>query len=61
MNSLRDWLASIGLDQYAQIFEQNDLELDVLGELSDEELKELGVSLGHRKRLQKSLRGTTSP
>lgn len=56
MSSLRHWLEAIGLDQYADTFEKNDVELDVLGDLSDDELKELGVSLGHRKRLQRSLR-----
>jgi class 3 adenylate cyclase/tetratricopeptide (TPR) repeat protein len=61
MSSLRAWLESIGLHQYAEVFEQNDLELDVLGDLSDDELKELGVSLGHRKRLQRSLRERSLP
>jgi class 3 adenylate cyclase/tetratricopeptide (TPR) repeat protein len=61
MSSIRDWLEVIGLDQYAEIFEQNNVDLDVLGELSDGEFKELGVNLGDRKRLQRALRDLGSP
>ena len=56
MKDLRHWLAGIGLEQYAGVFAENDIELDVLDELSEEDLKELGLSLGHRKRLLKALR-----
>ncbi|MBV8455585.1 MAG: hypothetical protein JO122_03095 [Acetobacteraceae bacterium] len=46
------WLASLGLGQYAQAFAENDIDWALLAELSDTDLKELGVvSLGHRKRL----------
>ena len=61
MSSLRAWLQSIGLDKYAKTFEQHDLDLDVLAELNDDEFKELGVSLGDRKRLHKSLRDHDAP
>ena len=44
---LRPWLAEIGLEQYAEIFAANDIDLDVLPELSDDDLRELGLSLGH--------------
>ena len=46
---LRPWLAEIGLEQYAEIFVANDIDLDVLPDLSDDDLKELGLSLGHRR------------
>ena len=53
MRDVRQWLDSLGLDQYADAFERNAIELDQLATLSDEELKELGVSaLGHRKRIR---------
>jgi class 3 adenylate cyclase len=46
------WLSSLGFDQYAQAFAENDIDWNLLAELSDADLKELGIaSLGHRKRL----------
>ena len=52
---LRLWLESIGLRQYADIFATNDIDLYVLRDLSDEDLKDLGLSLGHRRRLRRAL------
>src|SRR3954447_14512094 len=46
------WLHALGLEQYAPAFAGNDIDLTMLGQLDDADLKELGVlSLGHRKRL----------
>jgi len=59
-DELRHWLDQIGLAQHAEIFAANDIDLDVLPELSDEDLKELGLSLGHRRRLQRALAERTS-
>jgi len=46
-DELRCWLERIGLAQHAETFAVNDIDLDVLPELSDEDLKEMGLSLGH--------------
>ena len=49
---LAQWLAELGLGQYAVAFTENDIDFDVLAQLTDADLKELGVSsLGNRKRL----------
>jgi class 3 adenylate cyclase/tetratricopeptide (TPR) repeat protein len=49
---LTQWLAELGLGQYAAAFAENDIDFDVLAQLTDADLKELGVSsLGNRKRL----------
>ena len=49
---LAQWLSELGLDQYAAAFAENDIDFDVLSQLTDADLKELGVgSLGNRKRL----------
>jgi class 3 adenylate cyclase/tetratricopeptide (TPR) repeat protein len=46
------WLEVLGLGQYASAFAENDVDFAVLSQLTDADLKELGVtSLGHRKRL----------
>lgn len=62
MRDVRQWLDSLGLGQYADAFEGNAIELDQLVALSDEELKELGVSaLGHRKRIKDKARSQRIP
>ena len=56
MDSIRAWLSELGLSQYAEAFEHNDVGLDLLQALTDQDLRELGVqSLGHRKRLLKAI------
>ncbi len=50
--SIRSWLEKLGLDLYAGDFEENDLDLDLAADLTDADLKDLGVaSMGHRKKL----------
>ncbi len=51
------WLQELGLERYAQAFLDNDIAPAVLPELTDQDLKDLGVSLGHRRLLLKSIQG----
>jgi hypothetical protein len=51
------WLRSLGLGQYEALFRANDIDADILPELTDVDLKELGVPLGHRKRLLRAISG----
>jgi hypothetical protein len=51
MTDLRDWLRRNNFEQYANTFEANDIDLDILPELSEHDLERLGVSLGNRRRL----------
>jgi class 3 adenylate cyclase/tetratricopeptide (TPR) repeat protein len=55
MSELRDWLRSHKFEQYADAFEANDIDLDILAELSDRDLEQLGLSLGNRRRLLKAI------
>ncbi len=55
MADIRNWLESIGLGQYADLFAQNGIDLDVLPDLGEQALEKLGVSLGHRRELLKAL------
>ena len=45
------WLRSLGLGQYEALFRASEIDADILPELTDVDLKDLGVPLGHRKRL----------
>ena len=40
------WLRGLGLEQYAPAFRDNDIDGEVLPELTAEDLKELGVDFG---------------
>src|ERR1700733_5815027 len=50
-----DWLRSLGLGQYETLFRQNDIDLEVLSELTEGDLEKFVVSFGHRKRLLKAI------
>src|SRR6202008_3756801 len=46
------WLYGLGLEQYAQLFRDNDIDGEILCGMTAEDLKELGISsFGHRRRL----------
>ena len=47
-----DWLGSLGLERYEQAFRDNEIDVDLLPNLTGDDLKDLGVALvGHRRRL----------
>ena len=50
-----DWLRSLGLGHYENLFRQNDIDAEVLSELTEGDLEKFGVSFGHRKRLLKAI------
>src|SRR5947209_7450417 len=52
MMDVGEWLGGLGLGQYAKAFADNDIDADVLQQLTSDDLKELGVNLlGHRRKL----------
>ena len=56
VREISEWLERLKLGQYAKSFADNDVDRDLLFELSEDDLIELGVtSLGHRKRLFKEI------
>ncbi|WP_043160102.1 adenylate/guanylate cyclase domain-containing protein [Bradyrhizobium sp. Ai1a-2] len=58
---LTDWLCGHGLGQYAQAFADNNIEYSVLPDLTDNDLRKLGInSLGHRKKLLKAIEALTA-
>ncbi len=50
-----DWLRSLGLGQYLSVFHENDIDAEVLAELTEADFEKIGVSLGHRKRMLKAI------
>src|SRR5215468_2789358 len=55
MQQIADWLQKLGLWQYAQRFAENDITFSILPDLTDQDLKEIGVSLGHRRQLLREI------
>jgi class 3 adenylate cyclase/predicted ATPase len=51
MRQIAEWLAKIGLEQYAPVFIDNDIDVEVLRYLTDADLEKIGISLGHRRKL----------
>ena len=49
-NGVTRWLEEIGLGEHAKSFVENDIGFNLLTRLSAEDLKELGLSIGHRRR-----------
>ena len=55
------WLRGLGLQQYEALFRENDVDAEVLSDLTDGDLEKIGVSLGHRKRLLKGVAALAGP
>jgi hypothetical protein len=51
MQQIGDWLLKLGLGQYAKRFAENEIDVSVLRHLTDQDLKEIGIPLGHRRKI----------
>jgi len=56
MQQIADWLKKLGMSEYAERFAENDIDMAVLPDLTDQHLKDLGVSLGHRLKMLRAIR-----
>ncbi len=55
MQQIADWLEKLGMSEYARRFADSDIDTSVLRDLTDQDLKELGVSLGHRRKMLRAI------
>ena len=55
MQQIADWLEKLGMSEYAQRFAENRIDFSVLRELTDQDLKELGVVLGDRRKMLRAI------
>jgi SAM (Sterile alpha motif) domain-containing protein len=51
MQQIADWLEKLGMSEYAQRFAENGVDVSVLPHLTDQDLKDIGVLLGHRRKI----------
>jgi class 3 adenylate cyclase/predicted ATPase len=56
VSTIADWLVSLGMAEYTERFAEERIEIDVLSELTDQDLERLGIPLGHRRRILKAIR-----
>src|SRR5438477_13029453 len=55
MTKLHEWLKELGLEQFAGVLADNDIDFDILSDLTESDLEKLGLSLGHRRKLLRAL------
>ena len=51
MREIADWLEKLGMSEYAQRFAENRIDFTVLRDLTDQDLKDIGVALGDRRKI----------
>ena len=56
MQQIADWLKKLGMSEYAERFAENRIDLAVLQDLTDQDLKDLGVVLGDRRKMLRAIR-----
>jgi predicted ATPase/class 3 adenylate cyclase len=56
MQQIADWLKKLGMSEYTDRFIENRIDLSVLQELTDQDLKDLGVVLGDRRKMLRAIR-----
>jgi class 3 adenylate cyclase/predicted ATPase len=51
MRQIADWLEKLGMSEYADRFVDNKIDGSALPHLTDQDLKDIGVPLGHRRKI----------
>ena len=51
MQQIADWLEKLDLGEYAERFAENKIDVSVLPHLTDQDLKDIGIPLGHRRKI----------
>jgi class 3 adenylate cyclase/tetratricopeptide (TPR) repeat protein len=56
MQQIADWLKKLGMSEYAERFAENSIDdLSILRDLTDQDLKDVGVPLGHRRKMLRAI------
>jgi class 3 adenylate cyclase len=51
MQQIADWLKQLCMSEYAERFAENRIDVSVLRHLTDQDLKDVGIPLGHRRKM----------
>ena len=60
-NQIDNWLTALGLEKYVTLFAKEEIDEDVLAELSDQDLEKIGLPMGARKKILKALQANQFP
>ena len=61
MQQIADWLQKLDLGEYAERFAENKIDISVLPHITDQDLKDIGIPLGHRRKILAAInQGTAS-
>jgi class 3 adenylate cyclase/predicted ATPase len=55
LQKIAEWLETLGMSEYAERFAENRIDLSVLPDLTDQDLKDLGVVLGDRRKVLRAI------
>jgi uncharacterized protein YjiS (DUF1127 family) len=55
MQQIADWLEKLGMSEYVGRFAENRIDFSVLRDLTDQDLKDLGVVLGDRRKILRAI------
>ena len=55
MSGIAEWLASIGLEEYAQPFAKNAIDLSLVRDLTEQDLKHFGIPPAHRRKMLQAI------
>jgi class 3 adenylate cyclase/predicted ATPase len=57
MQEIADWLEQLGMAEYVELFTENRIDFSVLCHLTDQDLKDIGIPLGHRRKILAAIGG----
>jgi class 3 adenylate cyclase/predicted ATPase len=55
VSTIGEWLKSLGMSEYTERFVENRIDISVLRDLTDQDLKDLGVILGDRRKMLRAI------
>src|SRR5712691_4870436 len=55
MQQIAHWLEKLGMSEYTERFAENRIDFSVLRDLTDQDLKDLGVVLGDRRKMLRAI------
>ncbi len=61
MSDIESWLAGIGLEKYADLFKDAEIDVAILPELREDDLKELGLPIGPRRKIWGAIQHIKEP
>ena len=55
MQQIAEWLEKLGMSEYAERFAENKIDVSVIRDLTDQDLKDLGIVLGDRRKMLRAI------